>query len=137
MSATSPNIAPEIPVSGLTAPWWEATVEGRLLLQTCSGCGHRQHHPRHRCLSCGGEELGWSAAVGTGSVDAVTVVHRAPRPDIEVPYVVARVRLTEGPVLLTNLIGADPESWRIGDEVVLQWRVLGDGRRLPVFGRPI
>lgn len=136
MSAGSPNALPDVPMSDLTAPWWEATADGRLLLQTCSGCDHRQHHPRHRCLACGGDDLGWSTASGAGTVDALTVVHRAPRADVEVPYVVARVRLAEGPVLLTNLIGAEPESWRIGDEVALQWRDLADGRRLPVFGRP-
>jgi hypothetical protein len=123
-------------MSDLTAPWWEATRTGSLVLQTCSACGHRQHHPRHRCLACGGEEFEWSPASGAGTIDAVTIVHRAPRPEVALPYVVARVRLAEGPVLLTNLVDAEPESWRIGDAVALRWRDLADGRRLPVFGRP-
>lgn len=125
-----------IPVTALTQPWWDATQESRLLLQTCASCGHRQHHPRHRCLVCAGEDLGWSASAGTAVVDTVTVVHRSPRPDLDVPYVVARVRLDDGPVMLTNLVGDDPDSWAIGDTVALQWRDLDDGRRLPVWGRP-
>jgi uncharacterized protein len=126
-----------IPETELTRPWWEATRQSRLLLQTCAGCGHRQHHPRHRCLSCGGDELGWSTSDGAGVIDAVTVVHRSPRTDLEVPYPVARVRLDDGPVLLTTLVDGDPESWRIGDAVALRWRDLADDdRRLPVWGRP-
>ena len=72
-------------------------------------------------------------ASGAGVVDASTVVHRAPRPDVEVPYTVARVRLAEGPILLTRLTGSN--DWTIGDAVTVDWVDLPDGRALPVFNR--
>jgi uncharacterized protein len=119
----------------VTAPWWAATVERRLLLQTCD-CGHVQHPPRALCTACGRMDgLGWTEAVGDGVVDAWTAVHRAPRPDEPVPYTIARVRLAEGPILLTRLIGADPEGWRTGERVVLDWWAGSEGRALPVFRR--
>ena len=71
---------------------------------------------------------------GSGVVDSWTLVHRAPRPDVETPYVVARVRLDEGPILLTQLLGE--HDWTIDDEVVVDWHDLADGRSLPVFRRP-
>lgn len=70
-------------------------------------------------------------ASGQGAVDTFTVVYRAPRAEIDVPYTLARVRLTEGPVLLTQLLGSD--EWVIGDPVQVDWVEVHDGRALPVF----
>jgi uncharacterized OB-fold protein len=68
-----------------------------------------------------------------GTVDSCTVVELAPSPDFTPPYVVARVRLAEGPVLLSNVVHTDPYEVHIGDNVRLRWRDLPDGRALPVF----
>jgi uncharacterized OB-fold protein len=124
---------PEIPVDEVTAPWWEATREERLTVQRCLACGRLQHYPRALCTGCGGTDLDFTDVSGLGTVDSFTVVHRAPRPGLDVPYVVARVRLAEGPLLLTNLVDADPGSWRCDAPVKVAWRPLPDGRRLPVF----
>lgn len=123
------------PVDPLSAPWWDATREHRLLLQRCERCGHRQHHPRYLCTGCGGTALGWAPCDGAGVVDTYTVVHRAPRAGVPVPYLVARVRLDDGPVLLTNLVDVEPseDAVTIGARVALRWRDLSDGRALPVF----
>ena len=117
-----------------TLAWWDATREQRLVVQTCGACGHTQHPPRTLCTSCGRTDaLGHQDAAGTGVVDACTVVMRAPDAEHEAPYVVARVRLTEGVVLLTNVVTDDPHAVRIGDRVTVTWRPLDDGRSLPVF----
>lgn len=121
------------PVDGVTAPWWAATEQRRLLLQHCRACGGVQHHPRALCTHCGcSEDLDWVTASGTARVDAFTVVHRAPSPGLDVPYIVARVRLAEGPMMLTNLVGPAPADWFEVD-LELDWRPLSDGRNLPVF----
>ncbi len=127
--------APEVPQPDeVTAPWWEATKEHRLLVQSCGACGATQHPPRALCTGCGAtEHLAWRSAAGTGVVDSFTVVHRAPRPDLSVPYVIARVRLDEDVVLLTRLEGRDPQDWRVDDRVRVDWVDLADGRALPVF----
>lgn len=120
------------PVDGVTQPWWDATREQRLLVQKCLGCGHLQHYPRALCTACGGTELGWVQAAGRGTVDSFTVVHRG-LPGFDAPYVVARVRLAEGPILLTNLVDSDHDALRCEVAVQLAWRSLPDGRHLPVF----
>jgi uncharacterized OB-fold protein len=134
---------PDVPAPDeITGPWWEATREHRLVLQTCSRCVREnrrggpagvQHPPRALCVHCGSDELDWVGSGGTGVVDACTVVHRAPRPDLAVPYVIARVRLDEGVVLLTRLQEREPDEWRIDDPVRVAWVDLADGRALPVF----
>jgi uncharacterized OB-fold protein len=68
-----------------------------------------------------------------GTIDSCTVVELAPSPEFTPPYVVARVRLADGPVLLSNIVDTDPYGVRIGDNVRLRWRDLADGRALPVF----
>lgn len=128
---TTPDVPPPDEVTG---PWWDATREHRLLLQTCSACGGVQHPPRSVCIRCGGTHaLGWVTAAGAGALDSFTVVHRAPEPGLPVPYVVARVRLSEGPLLLTRLEGAPVDSWVVEARVRLAWWDLDDGRALPVF----
>ncbi len=123
------------PADELTAGWWDATREHRLTVQWCGACSGVQHPPRAVCISCGrAGELALRDATGSGVVDSFTVVHQAPVRDLEVPYVIARVRLDEGPVLLTRLEGRDdPDSWRIDDRVTVGWVDLADARALPVF----
>jgi len=119
------------PADEMTGDWWDATREHRLTVQACAACDHVQHPPRAHCTGCGDtEQLSQRDVAGAGIVDTFTVVHRAPRADAAPPYVVARVRLAEGPVLLTRLPDRD---WTIGDPVAVAWVDLPDGRALPVF----
>ena len=128
MSAWTPGDVP--PADEMTAEWWDATREHRLTVQVCEGCGHLQHPARAVCLRCGDtDRLTQQDVSGAATVDSYTVVHRAPRPDVETPYVVARVRLAEGPIMLTRL----PAEPTIGDAVTVGWVPLPDGRALPVF----
>lgn len=73
-------------------------------------------------------------ATGRGRVDTWTEVARSPSPDIAAPYFVARVRLEEGPILLSRLVDVASGQQLIDLPVALEWRPLPDGRNLPVFG---
>ncbi|MEU8132011.1 Zn-ribbon domain-containing OB-fold protein [Streptodolium elevatio] len=117
----------------VTGPWWDATRERRLVVQRCADCGRLQHYPRALCTACGKTLLEFTGVTGRGRVDTFTVTYRAPRPEIEVPYVVARVRLHEGPILLSTVVGCAPEAVVCDMPVVVDWRPLPDGRALPVF----
>ena len=128
-------IEPELPpVDKTTAPWWDATREGVLLIQLCQGCGHFQHYPRALCTKCGGTDLGWEQVAQYGVVDSFTVVHRG-LPGFDAPYVVARVRLPlpNRVHVLTNIVDTDHDSIRCDQIVQLRWKPLSDGRQLPVF----
>ena len=117
----------------VTGPWWEATRGRVLLVQQCDSCGHAQHPPRALCTGCGSAaHLGWTKASGAAVIDACTVVER-PMPGFTPPYVVARVLLAEGVLLLSNVVTTDPYLLGPGDRLLLDWRPLPDGRALPVF----
>lgn len=121
------------PPDEVTAQWWDATRQHRYTVQTCDGCGHVQHPPKAVCVHCGSmSSLRFTPASGSGVVDTFTVVHRAPRPDLATPYTIARIRLAEGPIVLTRLDGTD---WAIGTRVTVHWLDLEDGRALPLFAR--
>lgn len=123
------------PPDEVTASWWAATGEHRLTVQTCGACGAVQHPPRAVCIHCGlTDKLFLQDCQGGGVVDSFTVTHLAPVQDLDVPYVIARVRLDEGVVLLSRLEGRDdPYAWRIDDKVQVDWVDLDDGRALPIF----
>ncbi len=124
------------PEDAVTRPFWDATRQRRLVLQACASCTSVQHPPRSVCISCMSERLDWTEASGAAFVDSFTVVHRAPHPEVAVPYVIARVRLAEGPVLLTRIEGVDATGEhpvRCDQPVRLRWAELADGRALPVF----
>lgn len=135
-------VAPSDPTAA-TMPWWDATREKRLVVQACSDCGHRQHHPRAICTSCGATDLGVIEASGRGRIASWTVVHRAPDPRLAVPYVLALVDLDEGPRLLTRLWHPDVPLARAAGlaevdlcdvPVEVAWvPVEGDDLHLPVF----
>lgn len=127
------NAPPDLPADSLAARWWEATRERRLELQRCRGCGNVQHYPRPLCVRCHRQDLEIVAAGGGGTVYSFTEVHRSADPDADLPYVIALVRLDEGPVLLSRIVGAEPETLRCDAPVTVGFQPLPDGRALPVF----
>jgi uncharacterized OB-fold protein len=120
-----------------TQAWWDATREERFLVQRCASCGHRQHYPRNLCTACGATDLTYDEAGGRGHIYSHTTVRRAPHPAFEPPYVVALVRLAEGPVVLSNIVGVEPEDVRCDMPVKLVWEDLPDGRKLPLFTKDV
>lgn len=118
----------------VSRPWWDATRQRQLVIQRCQDCRQWQHYPRALCTGCGGLALSFEPASGQGVVDTCTTVLRTARPELQAPYVLARVRLAEGPLLLTQLIEADHDgAGLIGRSVTVDWAPLPDGRNLPVF----
>jgi uncharacterized OB-fold protein len=118
-----------------TAPFWAATLAGRLDLQRCASCGLVVFYPRARCPRCHGDALVWATMSGRGAVYASTVVHRPADESFaaEVPYVVALVDLDEGARLMARIVGCPPEEVRTGMPVTVRFRQVSDEAALPVF----
>lgn len=111
----------------LTAPFWEGTRAGRLLLQRCGDCGHWRWIPKLACPACWSEAYDWEQASGRGSLYSYTVVHRPVDPArFEPPYLLALVALEEGPHMLTNLVKCAPDDARIGMPVEVRFERLDD-----------
>lgn len=124
-----------VPVpSGITERFWEATCEGRLLVQRCPDCGATQFYPRIVCTDCGALDPDWIEASGRGEVYSYTVNHRPGARGFGeyLPYVVAIVELAEGPRMMA-FMPTDPGDVEVGLPVRVRfWRV-SDDAALPVF----
>jgi uncharacterized protein len=125
LPAPAPERTPE------TAPFWDATAAGRLVLARCDVCGTVIWYPKTFCADCGGLSVSWRESSGLGTVYSFSVVHRAPGAFGEaVPFVVAYVELQEGPRVLTNVVGCDPEEVYIGQAVRVVFCDTGEGSAL-------
>jgi uncharacterized OB-fold protein len=131
-----------------SAPFWDATREGRLLVQWCTACDRGIFYPRAFCPLCGqagtvSQENGpleWRQASGRATVHAAVVEHR---PELAgatfaqgSPFCIALVDLDEGVRMMTNVVGCPPHEVHSGMEVTVTWEPLSDGRQLPLF-RPL
>jgi uncharacterized OB-fold protein len=121
----------------VSAPWWAAAAEGRLLYQSCPVCGHRQFYPRPLCTACGADPE-WAEASGRGVVHTFTVVRQYGAPPFkdELPYVVAMIELEEGVRMLANVTDCDVESVRVGMAVEAYAVAAADDVGVP-FWRPV
>lgn len=100
-------IWPPMQRDGKSAEFFDAARRGELVIKKCGGCGELLAPEAAVCTTCGGTELTWVPAAGTGTLITWTVVHRAPNrayTDL-VPYVVGVVELTEGPWLYGRITG--------------------------------
>ena len=111
-----------------TEAFWDAARDGRFLLRWCTRCERPHWYPRALCPFCLGSEMEWREASGQGEIYAFSVMRRAPQ-----VYTVAYVTLREGPTMLTNIRGCDPDQLRIGQPVRVVFAPSEGGPPVPMF----
>jgi uncharacterized protein len=86
------------------SPFAQGLAAGVLRYQRCGGCGAALTGQRFACTACGSQLLVWADAAGTGTVYAVSTVHRAPTEAWRAlaPYTLALVDLDEGPRVMAH-----------------------------------
>ncbi len=120
-------------------PFWDALRQHELHLQRCQACGQAFFYPRNVCPHCLSSDLAWFRSSGRGRLHTFVIAYTAPRnPPLEVPYVIAMVELEEGPRLMTNLVGVEPDPKQIRCEmpVEIEFVDVTDEFTLPRF-RPV
>jgi uncharacterized protein len=117
MTMGAARILPRL--DGDNRAFWTGGAEGTLLIGLCGQCHTFIHPPRPVCRHCLSDDVAPVAVPGTGVVDTYTINHQRWRPDMEVPFVIARVALDGAPgvFLTTNIIGCRPDEVHIGDRV--------------------
>ena len=126
------------PATPLSRTYWEACREHRLLIQKCSACGHHQFYPRTFCTECMQAGPQWVPASGHGTVETWTVVRRpvSQAYAAETPYVIALIRLEEGPVMMSHVTGCEPDEVQSGMRVKVTFRDWSEDIAMPVFAPP-
>ena len=116
-------------------PFFAAARKRRLVVQRCTDCGELRFPARELCRACLGTTSEWVPVSGRGEVFSYNVMHHVYHPAFadDVPYVVAIVKLEEGVKLTTSLVGASPDTVRIGAPVEPVFDDLSDEVTLPRF----
>jgi uncharacterized protein len=119
-----------------TAQFWDGCAVGELRLQFCSRCETYFFYPRPACPTCGlTDQVSWRVASGHGTLHSYVISHlSAPGFEPGVPIVIAIVALAEGPRMMSNIIGIDPdpELLVLDMPVTVGFAQRGDGY-VPVF----
>lgn len=121
----------------------EALKQNKLLGLKCKECGNITVPPKIVCSKCSSTDLDIAELSGKGKIQTFTTVFVPPEGrEGECPYVIVLVELDEGPWIMGNLTGIDPNKMNMeimGKSVKMGHAVFpgdkfsaGDGAR-PVF----
>jgi len=106
---------------GLSAEFWAATLEHRLMIQRCTECRHWQWGPEIICRSCGSEALGYEQVKPEGKIYSWQRCWYPVHPALKetVPYLVVIVELAgaQGVRMIGNLVGDGQQELAVGDRV--------------------
>jgi uncharacterized OB-fold protein len=129
--------AKPIPVPDeLSAAFWEAAREHRLVMQRCR-CGYYNYPPRMVCDRCLSRELQFVPISGRGRIYSFTIMHQRDVAgfDGDAPFINMVVELEEQPMLLMvgNLPGSERDRMRIDAPIIVHFEDRGDGAVIPQF----
>ena len=118
----------------LTAPFWAAAKQNKLLLQQCPACGDTRFPPSPVCPRCLADGQDWIEASGQGTLESWIDMHRAYWDGYkdDLPYCVCLVRLAEGPLLVSNLLDKT-DDLRLGAPVKVVFDAVTEDVTLPKF----
>ncbi len=109
-----------------TQAFWDACRESRLEVSACEDCDHLFLPPGPCCPQCWSTSLTTREVSGSGSVYSYVVYRRTYHPGLPAPYVVALVALDEGPRMISNIVGCEPEAVEVDMPVRLRFEVAGE-----------
>lgn len=117
-----------------TQEFWDATKLGKLMISKCQRCGLYAWYPRSLCPDCSEISMALVEATGTGTIYSFVISRRGTGIFKDwAPYVVAYVELDEGPRMMTNIIGCNPETIEIGQRVEVTFDQAVEGYPVPRF----
>jgi hypothetical protein len=118
----------------LNRPFWERARSGRLALQVCLHCDDVHFPPSPVCPRCLSDHQTWRDASGSATLESWVDVHRAYWPGFapELPYRVCLVRLDEGVLMVSNLVG-DTADAALGARLRVVFERATDEIDLPKF----
>jgi uncharacterized OB-fold protein len=98
-------------------PMWRSIERGRMELQCCKACAAFRYPPAPVCPQCLETEAAWTPIAGRGRIMSWVVFHRQYFDDHVPPYNSVAVQLPEGPIVVSQLMGTEPEGSWIGHAV--------------------
>ena len=112
-------------------PMWESIRARKWALQSCDSCGQYRYPPAPNCPSCLCMASTWKPLSGRGKMLSWVVFHRQYLDDYKPPYNAVAVQLAEGPIVISNLVGPEPEGSWIDHPVQVSYEPDVNGDLLP------
>lgn len=120
-----------------TAPFWDATAQGRLCLPRCVACAAWAMPPLAFCPECHAQGHDWPEVDPHGVLHSYTIVTRAILPEMagHLPYVPATVEFPQagGVRLVAAVVGLRVGDLRIGMPLRTRFDTRPDGVSVPRF----
>tara|TARA_R110000787_G_scaffold62077_2_gene140519 strand:+ start:4377 stop:4751 length:375 start_codon:yes stop_codon:yes gene_type:complete len=92
-----------------------------LMLASCDACGTVLDYSARYCTACGSPDIGWRKASGKAELRCVVEMSVSYTLELPAPFLIASVKLQEGPHLLAPYIGLW-ESTHGGQSVVAHFK---------------
>ena len=121
-------------ITSADRPYWEAARRHELTAYRCLNCG--AYYPQvTACTACDSPRMDWVKVSGRGEVFTFCIFHQLYHPAWrdEIPYNVAIVKLQEGPLLMSNIVGCTNADISIGMSVEVVFDDVTDEVTLPRF----
>ncbi len=130
-----PEIKKQLPsITASNQPFWDAAHRHELYAYKCGNCGTYYAQPV-TCIKCDNPQMAWVKVSGRAEVYTFCVYHQSFHPawNNDIPYNVAYVKLAEGPLLMTNIVGCDNKNIRVGMPVEVTFDDINEEVTLPKF----
>jgi uncharacterized OB-fold protein len=98
-------------------PMWDSIAQKKWALQYCPESDSFRYPPSPICPDSLSMNYEWRAIKGTGEIVSWAIFHRQYFDDFPPPYNTIAVRLDEGPIVISNLVGPTPDGSWIGRRV--------------------
>ena len=115
--------------------YWEYCRKHEFRMQKCQNCGFIRFPPGILCPQCHGMDADWVELSGRGEIYSFVIYRMPYHPsyDKDIPYVVAIIKLAEGPRMESNITDCDLEDIRIDMPVEVYFDDVTDEVSLPKF----
>lgn len=108
--------------------WRENLTKIRLIGNKCDKC-NSLHYPKKYLCDCGNDQMSEYKFLGKGKVVSFTEVHVSPEHLRKtVPYIIALIKLQEGPMVTTQLVECNDPKLGIEVESCVR-RIFTDGEK--------
>jgi uncharacterized OB-fold protein len=122
--------------------FWKFLRRRKLAIRKCSKCNILFSPARVSCPRCLSTDLEWSVSKGAGEVYSYSTVYVAFDDELnevycknKLPYTFALVKLEEGILMSSDIIGCDPCTVHIGMKVKIAFDAVNLSKEIPSLSK--
>ena len=125
------------PITPEAKPYWDGLREQKLMLPRCRDCGHASSIRASCARAATPPTSTGSRRAAAGKLYSFEIAYQTINKAFKVkpPYVLAMVELEEGPRMMSNLVGIEPDPKQIRCDMPVEvvYEKLTDEITLPLF----